>query len=227
MNLQYKAIPIYIGYDSAKPFVHRVCRYSIEKRSTINTYVYKVGNTQYNWGFWYRQRGPYDSTDFSNAKFLVPRLNFYHDIALFCDDDFLWHCDIKEVIELYDPKYAVMVVQHDYNPKSTHKFQNYKQTTYKYKNWSSLMLFNCGHKDCRNLSLKNVNEKPGLWLNQFEWTDNIGSLPLTYNHLVDEYKPQESKAYHFTLGGPWYKETETCSFASLWTDEYNEYKLKL
>ena len=62
------------------------------------------------------------STEFTFSRFLIPHLNDYKGWAVFCDCDFLWLDDIKKLYEQRDNKYAVMCVQHDYEPKSKTKW---------------------------------------------------------------------------------------------------------
>lgn len=116
---------------------------------------------------------------------------------------------------------AVYVVKHDYVPKGKTKFLGEKQTKYKKKNWSSVMLFN--NSRCRKLTKEYVNEAPGLELHQFTWTteDQIGSLEGGWNHLVGEQGPNpQAKIVHFTQGGPWFKDYEDCEFSKEWFEEY-------
>ena len=42
-------------------------------------------------------------------------------VTFYCDCDFLFLDDIKELFDLADPKYAAMVVKHDYKPKARYK----------------------------------------------------------------------------------------------------------
>jgi hypothetical protein len=64
------------------------------------------------------------------AGVLRPRaLTDYQDWAVFCDCDFLWKCDITELFNLRDSSKAVMVVKHDYVPKSSIKMNNKIQYT--------------------------------------------------------------------------------------------------
>lgn len=218
---------IFIGYQEDLPQVHDVCLYTIKKQTDISNFnFYKIGNEVLPNHIWWRERGELDSTSFSNCKFLVPSLSEFKGLSLFCDDDFLWLCDIQEIFNLYDPKYAVMVTQHNYVPKTKIKFNNTIQTNYDYKNWSSLMLFNAEHPYCQKLTTEAVNNNDALWLHQFKWLPKhlIGKIPLSYNHLIGEYPDAPAKAYHYTLGGPWYENTRNCSYADLWLLEYNEMK---
>lgn len=60
-------------------------------------------------------------------------------MALFCDLDFMFRDDIKKLFALADDRYAVMCVQHDYQPPEETKMDGRTQTKYARKNWSSLM----------------------------------------------------------------------------------------
>ena len=119
------------------------------------------------------------------------------------DCDMLLQDDITKLWNLQDDTYDVMVVKHQYIPKSERKFDGEKQTPYTMKNWSSLMMFN--NSKCQNLTLDYVNTAHGLDLHQFKWTDKVGELPKTWNWLADEYEYKEDVSnIHFTLGGPWF-----------------------
>jgi len=48
---------------------------------------------------------------------------------------------------------------------------NYKNSIQK-KNWSSLMVFNCSHNDCKNLNLDNINNKSAKWFHRMDWQYN-------------------------------------------------------
>ena len=103
---------------------------------------------------------------------------------------------------------------------SARKFLNQVQTAYPRKNWSSLMLFN--NERCRALSADYVNGATGLELHRFAWVDDalIGSLPLEWNWLVDEYDYRpDAKIVHFTRGGPWFPEFERVDYAEEWRAE--------
>ena len=142
---------------------------------------------------------------------------------MFVDCDFLCRADISDLFKEIDPTKAVMVVKHEYTPKTERKFLNQIQTKYEKKNWSSLMLFN--NTKCRNLTTRYVNRATGLDLHQFHWTnpDLIGKLPKDWNHLVGEYDPNpNAKLIHFTLGGPYFTDSEHCEYAHEWFDELEE-----
>ena len=117
-----------------------------------------------------------------------------------------------------DDKYALMCCKHDYYPDSIVKMVNKKQTHFKRKCWSSLMLINCGHESVKKLDLSMVSEESGKYLHQFKWLkdDEIGSIPRHWNWLVNWYKESDKdkpKALHFTEGGPWIVDSE---YKKLW-----------
>jgi hypothetical protein len=78
------------------------------------------------------------------------------------------------------------------------------------KNWSSLMLLNCGR--CTALTPDYVNSASGLEFHRFHWLQGdhaIGALPDAWNHLVavqDPARAPGSSLLHRTLGGPWFRE---------------------
>jgi len=115
----------------------------------------------------------------------------------------------------------VMVVKHKYEPKPGNKFLNQEQTSYSKKNWSSVMLFN--NERCKTLSKHYVNTAPGLGLHQFDWTNNVGSLPRSWNHLVGEYEANtDADLVHFTLGGPYFDKTSDCEYSKQWWSYWQE-----
>ena len=223
-KLTFDHLDVYIGLNSEYPEVHNVCRHSIDTRSSVKTVFHEIGTSVLPDEIWWRQTNDMETTEFSLCRFLVPWLNHNKGYAVYMDDDFLWQGDIAEMMELVDPTKAVHVVKHKYSPKTKIKQNGNKQTNYKMKNWSSLMVFNCSHPDLLKLKPMIVNNKSGMYLHQFKWTNpfNIGTLPIHFNFLVGEYecKPQlDIRAYHFTLGGPWLDECKTQDFADKWIDE--------
>jgi lipopolysaccharide biosynthesis glycosyltransferase len=171
-----------------------------------------------------RQIEQFDSTEFSNNRFLTPYLNDYCGWSLFLDNDMVVCADIKELFDMVDDKYTVMCVKHNQVCKNKKKFLDKDQHQYQYKNWSSVMLFN--NSKCQNLTLDYVKTAPGFDLHQFKWTshDSIGSLPLEWNYLVnnDNQTTNRPKLIHYTEGGPYFKETRNCDYAIVWDSVYNQ-----
>ena len=216
---------IFIGYDDSERIAYHVLSHSIMRRASIPLSITPLHRGMFA-GIYSRTRGPMESTDFSMLRFIVPYLCEYQDSALFMDCDMLCRGDIIELARFLTLATrwtkAAHVVKHDYDPNPADKFLGQKQTIYRCKNWSSVMLLN--NHLCRTLTPEFVNSQPGLTLHQFGWTseDRIGELPKTWNHLVGESgqcAAGDARLIHFTRGGPWFKEYETCEFADEWRAE--------
>lgn len=215
-------IHIFIGYDAHEKEAFYTLAHSIHTRSSIPVAITPV---HYNSlpGIYRRPRQEHDSTDFSNARFMVPYLSGYSGWSLFMDCDFLCLDDIAKLWAYRDDSKAIQVVKHQHQPSENTKFLNQEQSSYSRKNWSSLMLFN--NARCRSLDVESINTLPGLHLHRFKWvsSDLIGELPAQWNVLVDSHSepygiPQDLKPsmLHWTKGGPWFPEFYDCSYADLW-----------
>lgn len=218
---------VYIGFDSSnygQKLAYEVCKRSIEKYNKdikVNCLIKKE----------LEEKGLFDrddntgATEFTYTRFLVPYLNNYQGWALFCDSDFLWFCDVNEIFEKYaDEKYAVCCVKHEYTDcHGKEKMDGQKQEWYPRKNWSSLMLINCGHPSVENLTLDNINSQSPAWLHRMQWCkdEEIGTIPKSYNYLVDYYTDGDYKALHYTDGGPWHPGYEDVTYGNLWLDYLN------
>lgn len=159
------------------------------------------------------------STEFAISRFFVPHLAGEPGTALFMDCDMLVRCDLVELFELADPRFAIQVVQHDYEPAETVKMDGQPQTAYPRKNWSSVMLWNLTHPATNLLSLQKLNQWAGRALHRFAWLEDseIGALDPEWNHLVGVYPPNpDAKIAHFTLGIPRMAGYEHCEFADEW-----------
>lgn len=158
------------------------------------------------------------STEHAISRFFVPMLCGFHGWAMSADCDILCRADIGELFLRARDDYAVMVVKHEHNPGTTVKMDGQIQTRYARKNWSSVMLWNCGHPAHQALTLDVLNSWPGRDLHAFNWLDDeqIGSLPAGWNHLVGVSHGFDVKIAHFTLGTPDMVGYETCDFADEW-----------
>jgi len=129
-------------------------------------------------------------TEFTYSRFMVPWLCGYYGRALFLDADMMARSDIAELIDMYDAKYAVQVVQNKLRYE-----------------WPSLMLFNC--EACHKLTPEYVENGDPF---SFEWGE-VGALPSEWNHLVGYDDPdKDAKLVHFTQGIPIFPETKDCEF---------------
>jgi len=217
---------IYIGYDSREAICYDVCKKSIQINAKENFCVQPL-KVQDLTDIYNREKDPLAATEFAYTRFLVPYLNSYNGVALFCDCDFIFTSNVQELFDLYNDKYAVMVCKHDYTPTNTIKMDGRVQTTYPKKNWSSLMLWNCNHPKNKILTPELINKETGKFLHRFEWLEeeDIGSIPINWNWLVGWYKePQNGKpkAIHYTEGGPWFEDYKNCEYADVWSNYKNQ-----
>ena len=208
---------IYIGFDSTCKIASDVCEYSLRRHSdNLDIGLLELNELKNDKLYWREYKN--QSTEFTYTRFLVPYLQDYKGWAMFCDNDFLFLDDVKKLMSLRRSDKAVMVVKHEYNPTDKTKMDNQLQTQYPKKNWSSLMLINCGHESVKKLDLSTVSEQSAEYLHQFKWLkeDEVGSLPHNWNWLVNhyhEFKDGKPKALHFTEGGPWIVDSE---YKNLW-----------
>ncbi|XP_057450212.1 protein CDI [Lotus japonicus] len=223
---------IFVGYDPREDIAFQVCRHSILKRSTVPVEIIPIKQSDLRkTGLYWREKNQFESTEFSFTRFLTPELANHQGWAMFVDCDFLYLADIKELIDLIEDKYAIMCVQHDYAPKETTKMDGAVQTVYPRKNWSSMVLYNCGHPKNSVLTPDTVNSQTGAYLHRFQWLEDgeIGSIPFVWNFLEGHNKVVENdpttlpKAIHYTRGGPWFEAWKHCEFADLWLNEMDEY----
>ena len=217
---------VFIGYDKNETVAYHVAAHSILRRSSIPVSITPINKDNMK-GFWTRPRGEFDSTDFSNSRFLTPFLSGYEGFSLFIDSDMLILGDIAEMANYCSVaaqyNQAVRVVKHKYEPKEETKFLGAIQTKYSMKNWSSVMLFN--NRLCQNLTLEYCNKAAGLDMHQFKWTEPhmVGDLPPVWNVLVEEDNQppiEEAKLLHYTKGTPCFTEYSNCTGADLWFDEF-------
>lgn len=226
-------LKIYIGYDSRQdkdPLgkdIHNppyeVCKASIRNFNTQVEIIPLKLDQLIEKEIYTREKDPLASTEFTYSRFLVPYLNEYKGLALFCDSDFLWQTDITSVLDYFDSKFSVMCCKHEYTPTNDTKMDGYKQTIYPRKNWSSLMLFNCEDLDCKKLTPDIINSESPKYLHRMLWTsdEKIGSIPLEYNWLEGDYgNILDPKAIHFTNGGPWHN-TWNGDYKVNWMNQYN------
>ena len=211
---------VFIGYDNREAAAFSVLAHSINARASMPVTVAPLMLSQLE-NVFTRPREPLQSTDFSFSRFLTPYLAGYRGWALFMDCDMVMLEDIAALWALRDDRYAVMCVQHNHVPKEEKKFLGEVQTKYDYKNWSSVMLFNCAK--CTALTPDYVNAATGLQLHQFKWLEGdhlIGDLPSKWNHLVGYNEPRDDAALvHYTIGGPYFDDYRDCEYTGEWVTE--------
>jgi hypothetical protein len=208
-----------VGYDHRESIAYHVlCQSVIDKTSEPVAMIPLASRMLSNFN------GQRDGTNaFIYSRFLVPELMGYQGWAIYADSDMLLRADLAELWALRDESKAVMVVEHDYHTKHRRKLigtpMECGNADYPRKNWSSLILWNCGHPRNRILTREYVSEAPGSLLHRFQWLsdDLIGALPPTWNHLVGEYPlTEKAQLVHFTSGAPCFSHYRKCDYATEW-----------
>lgn len=208
------SIPIYIGYDPREAVAYHVCVQSIIENCS------KPEELEFHpiWGE--RRDG---SNDFIYARFLVPWRQAYRGHAIFMDGDMIVRGDICQLWESRSEYDGVQVVQHNYKTKHPIKYFGNKNEDYERKNWSSVIVWNCGFYPNRILTPELVAGVEGSFLHQFKWLDDkqIGELPDTWNRLVMEQPvSDDDKLLHYTIALPCFPQYKDCDHASEWWETY-------
>lgn len=237
---------IFIGFDGREAVASDVFKHSIQSRTRSKTNIQYLKHRELRASGLFRRPWTIDadtgnyrdaidskpfSTEFSHTRFLVPALNNYQGWALFADSDMICLSDIKDLFALRDDKYAVMCVKHQHHPhQNAMKMDGRAQLQYYRKNWSSFILWNCGHTANKRLTAEKVNFMLGSDLHAFTWLDDdmIGTIPFRYNYIsgispampMDGKKPQIPYVIHFTDGGPWFDNCKDVPYADIWMREY-------
>ena len=226
---------VFIGWDAAEMRAHVVAAASLRRQTVACVDVRRLAmseliakglytrptRTLENGQFWDDISGAPMTTGHAIGRFFIPYLCGYEGWALFTDGDVLFRADVSELFDLADQRYAVQVVQQTQRATEVVKKSGQPQTSYARKNWSSVMLFNCGHPANSRLALDILNGWPGRDLHAFKWLDgdeHLGALPPDWNYLVGvtEPKPNRVALAHFTLGAPDIASHASDEFADEW-----------
>ena len=216
------SLKVYMGWDSREEIAYEVARKTLLENASIDVEIHPIRLPDLvEKGVYNREIDPLASTEFTYSRFLTPHLAGFEGWALFCDCDFMFFSDAAELLNYRDPSKAVYCVQHDYTPKNATKMDGQAQTLYPRKNWSSFMLFNCGHPSTRQLTVEAVNRESGAYLHRMQWAadDEIGELPTEWNWLEGwNEKPVSGfpHAVHYTSGGPWFDNYQDVEYADIW-----------
>jgi len=226
-----KPLNIYIGYDSTMDDLDKICEHSILEgiRRAL-----PQGDIMPYCGFTpeiklldisklpdYNREYANQSTEFTYSRFLIPYLENYEGFSIFLDNDFIFKKNILPLFFYLNPDDAVACIQYPHYEHDTTKFDGEVNIDYPCKLWSSLMVFNNGHEDCKKLTPEVVNTWTGKQLHQFEWTDAISPIPQKYIFVEGYDDPEEKWDYsgiHYTRGGPWIKGMDTNDINNL--DDY-------
>ena len=222
-------IPVFIGYDPREAIAYHVCSNSIIRHSsqpvTIAPLALNILKD-------YNETHTDGSNHFIYSRFLVPHLMGYKGWAIFMDGDMILRDDIAKLWELRDETKAVQVVKHDYRTKLAEKYLGAKNENYPRKNWSSVILWNCGHPANAGVTPEFIQNSTGAQVHRFTWLDDslVGELPLEWNWLDIEYDHNpNAKLVHYTLGTPCFHEfADQGDFSDEWHREriYTEYCLQ-
>lgn len=210
---------IWIGWDSRFPVPAKVLAYSLRKHSSVPLDIryLDLAHLERCYGFVPRH-DPKATTEFTYSRFLVPYLCDYAGTALFLDNDMVCLGDVAEVFQTFRPlERALTVRQHAHRVvDGSTKMYGAVQTSYPRKNWSSMMLMDCGNLRCWTKDA--VQEADGARLHRFKdlSDDQVGHLPPGWNDLEHQYDPAATRLLHWTEGGPWYPQYEKCPHADLW-----------
>jgi lipopolysaccharide biosynthesis glycosyltransferase len=214
-------IRIFIGYDPQDAISYHTCVNSIIRTSTAPVSITPLALP--NLKKYYTELHTDGSNQFIYSRFLVPHLMEYKGWAIFIDGDMIIKDDIEHLWDLRDDTKAVIVVKHNYKTKKTTKYLGSKNENYPRKNWSSVILWNCGHPDNTVVTPNFIQNSTGAQLHQFSWIsdNNIGELPIEWNWLADEFGTNNNaKLIHYTLGSPCFAEFSNSPMSEEWHSEF-------
>ena len=206
-------IRVFIGFDPREAIAYYVCQQSILEHTKAKISFHPMYGDMRD-----------GSNTFIYERFLVPYRCRFQGTAIFLDGDMLVRGDIAELAEQAPSGHAgVAVVKHDYKTKFPTKYLGYRNVDYPRKNWSSVVVWNCGYYPNRILTPDFVAQATGSYLHRFEWLrdDQILPLPEKWNRLVMEQPVKaDDKLLHFTIGTPCFSEYGACEGAEEWHATY-------
>jgi lipopolysaccharide biosynthesis glycosyltransferase len=212
-------IPVFIGYDPREAIAYHTCVNSIIRHASQPVAIIPVALNLFND---YKETHKDGSNHFIYTRFLVPHLMQFSGWAIFIDGDMIVCDDIVKLWKLRDQWKDVMVVKHDYKTRMPVKYLGSKNEDYPRKNWSSVILWNCGSFPNRILTPEFIQNSTGAYLHRFTWLDDarIGELPKEWNWLPDEFgENKDAKLLHYTLGTPCFHEFANTPQANEWHKE--------
>lgn len=213
-------ISIVVGFDQREAIAYHVFCQSVLERSSCPVQFMPLSE---NLLAAYKETHLDGSNKFIYSRFLAPYLSRYKGWAIFADGDMVCRADIADLWSLRDENKAALVVKHDYKTKAQIKYLGNKNENYPRKNWSSLILWNCGHPANSILTPEFIQRQPGSFLHRFSWLsdDLIGELPAEWNWLAIEYPENPAaKLIHYTLGTPCFKDYSKESMSDIWYEVY-------
>jgi lipopolysaccharide biosynthesis glycosyltransferase len=212
-------IRIFIGYDPREAIAFHTCVNSIIRHSSKPVSITPLALNNLSD---YSEIHNDASNQFVYSRFLIPHLMRHNGWALYIDGDMIVRDDIAKLFDLIQHDKSVMVVKHDYQTKATKKYLNSKNEDYPRKNWSSVILWNCGSAINNKLTPEYVQKAKGSELHRFAWIpdERIGELSVEWNWLPQEHGIWDNaKLIHYTLGTPCFKEYHNDLMADEWHNE--------
>ena len=220
--IESKDLKFFIGYDDREKVAFYTCLESIVSHASIPVSVTPLALPSL---ADYTETHSDGSNQFIYSRFLVPYLSSFEGYSIFFDGDMILRSDVRDLVELIDPAYAVQVVKHEYKTKFNTKYLGAKNEDYPKKNWSSVIVFNNAHELNRVLTPEFVQKQPGSYLHRFSWLDDksVGSLPMEWNWLITEYTDnRDCSLAHFTLGTPCFEGYQNQFLGDEWLRHRNE-----
>lgn len=213
-------LTLVVGFDQRESIAYHTFCQSVLEKSTIPVQFIPLSSNSLNF---YSENHTDGSNQFIYSRFLTPFLCDFQGFAVFADGDMVCNTDIAELVKLFDSSKAVQVVKHNYKTKRNIKYLGNINTDYPRKNWSSLVVFNCGHSSNKVLTPAFINSRDGAFLHRFSWLadEEIGELNLDWNYLAIEYAPNaNAKLIHYTLGTPCFEEFKSTELSEIWWETY-------
>lgn len=221
-------IALYAGFDPREEvgfhtFTSSVIHNASEPVAIVPLHMAGLRNTY--------SGGERDGTNaFIYTRFLIPCLQGYRGWAIFVDGcDMVCRGDIAELWALREDRYAVQVAQHYYRTKHARKYVGTTMEAgnedYPRKNWSSVMLINCGHPAWHEMGPGEVAGMTGAELHRFSWIPPqcVGSIPFVWNWLADEYgENPQAKLLHWTAGIPAWPAYRDAPMADAWREAHGK-----
>lgn len=209
-------ITLFTGYDAREAVGWHAFVQSVIEKTSLPVSIIPLGS----------KMAERDGTAaFTYSRFLVPWICGFRGRAIFVDGaDMLMLGDLAELWTRKDEfGSAVSVVKHRYRTKYKRKYLGTEMEAdnfaYPRKNWSSVILWECGNYMNRCLTPEYIAKHGGDHLHRFAWlpNDRIGELPPEWNALVGEDEDVGSaKIAHFTLGIPGFQRYRDCAHSGEW-----------
>jgi hypothetical protein len=226
-----KPLNIYVGYDSTHNDISEISKFSIEHTirlscsgsnknpaTELDCFEPEVKFLDISKIPEYNRPYANQNTEFTYSRFLIPYLENYEGYSIFVDDDFIFTKNLLSMFYWLHPDNAVACIQYPQYKHDETKFNGAVNIDYPCKLWSSMMIFNNGHEDCKKLTPEVVNTWTGAQLHQFEWTDKISSIPEKFIFTEGYDNPEEKwdvSGYHYTRGGPWINDMDSSKITRL------------